>query len=151
MKKVLLASMMLSMFTANAVWAASETNLPEPQAQPYPKVAKAHKHERKHDPKHKEARGGFVATDQVTPSDKISTLNDHSMVVLEGGIIAQTGRDEFTFKDDAGEASVKIDKRAWAGQTVQPTDKVKLVGKVDKSWGKTTLYIHHVMKQTSTN
>ncbi|MGV6988394.1 YgiW/YdeI family stress tolerance OB fold protein [Testudinibacter sp. P80/BLE/0925] len=92
-------------------------------------------------------RGGFVGEQAaVTKVVDIKNLKDDARVVLEGVIEQQVGKDDYVFKDDSGSIEVEIERRAWAGQEVTPTDKVKLFGEVDKSWNKVEVEIHRVIK-----
>lgn len=65
---------------------------------------------------------------------KAKSLRDDSWVVLEGNIIKQVGHELYEFKDNSGSVYVDIDDKIWLGQTVTPTDKVRIEGEVDKDW-----------------
>ena len=92
-------------------------------------------------------RGGFMANDiAVSKVAGLTDLKDDQLVVLEGFIEQQVGKDDFIFKDDSGSVEVEIDRRAWRGESVTPKDKVKLFGEVDKSWNKVEVEIHRVAK-----
>ncbi len=69
---------------------------------------------------------------------KAVTLGDDSPVVLTGNIVSQVAgsKDKFTFKDSTGEVRVEIDRKVFAGRTVTPKDTVRIMGKVDKDFGK---------------
>lgn len=112
-----------------------------------------HKKQRKNDDckrdgkRDKTRHGGFIDKDMpITTSQQIDTLQDEQRVLLEGFIVKQTGKEEYLFKDATGELTVEIKHRAWAGQEVSNQDKVKLMGSVEKSWGKTEIEIHRVQK-----
>ncbi|MDU8923741.1 NirD/YgiW/YdeI family stress tolerance protein [Pasteurellaceae bacterium LIM206] len=80
--------------------------------------------------------GGFVVSKdpvKVSGSDK---WEDDAFVVLEGNIIKQVGKKDFVFKDDSGELTLEIDRKAWRGEVISPKDKVKIIANVDKSFGK---------------
>lgn len=117
-----------------------------------------HKKQRKHDDckrdgkKDKTRHGGFIDKDMpITTSQQIDTLQDEQRVLLEGFIVKQTGKEEYLFKDATGELTIEIKHRAWAGQEVSNQDKVKLMGNVEKSWGKTEIEIHRIQKVTPEN
>ena len=65
---------------------------------------------------------------------------------MQGNIIKQVGKDDFIFKDASGELQVEIDRKAWRGQDISPSDEVKLYGEVDKSWDKMEVDIDCVEK-----
>ena len=91
--------------------------------------------------------GGFINTNQaVSKVADSGNWKDDQYIVLEGNIIEQVGKDDFTFKDDSGSIEVEIDRRAWAGQTISPADRVKIYAEVDKSWNKTELEVNRVEK-----
>ncbi|MGR6979956.1 YgiW/YdeI family stress tolerance OB fold protein [Testudinibacter sp. P27/CKL/0425] len=93
------------------------------------------------------SRGGFINNNlTVTSVSELSKLKDDDRIVLEGVIEKQVGKDDFIFKDASGSVEVEIDRRAWMGQNITPTDKVKLFGEVDKSWNKTEVEIYRVVK-----
>ena len=60
--------------------------------------------------------------------------------------VRQVGKDDFIFKDASGELQVEIDRKAWRGQDISPSDEVKLYGEVDKSWDKMEVDIDRVEK-----
>ncbi|WP_040976541.1 YgiW/YdeI family stress tolerance OB fold protein [Necropsobacter massiliensis] len=75
-----------------------------------------------------------------------STWKDDQFIVLQGNIVEQVGKQDFLFRDASGEIEVEIDRRAWHGQEITPSDAVKLFGEVDKSWKKTEIEIRYVEK-----
>ncbi len=89
----------------------------------------------------KTAAGGFEGPVSGVMADtgaKAVTLGDDSPVVLTGNIVSQVAgsKDKFTFKDSTGEVRVEIDRKVFAGRTVTPKDTVRIMGKVDKDFGK---------------
>lgn len=91
--------------------------------------------------------GGFVNSNQaVTTVSEAKNWNDDQLVVLQGKIVKQMGKDDFLFRDATGEIEVEIDNKAWEGVQITPNDEVKLYGEVDKSWNKTEVEIHRVEK-----
>ncbi|KND84574.1 hypothetical protein H5P1_0207695 [Aggregatibacter actinomycetemcomitans serotype a str. H5P1] len=92
-------------------------------------------------------RGGFVNTDQaVSKASEAGSWQDDQYIILQGNIVKQVGKDDFIFKDVSGEIEVEIERKAWRGQDVSPSDEVKLYGEVDKSWNKTEVDIERVEK-----
>lgn len=82
-------------------------------------------------------QGGFMLSKEPTKVADAATWQDDQVIVLEGQILKQVGKEEFVFKDDSGELTLEIERKAWHGQTVTPNDKVKVIAEVEKSWGKT--------------
>lgn len=87
------------------------------------------------------ATGGFEGPVSGAMADTVAkavTLGDDSPVVLTGNIVSQVAgsKDKFTFKDATGEVRVEIDRKVFAGRTVTPKDTVRIIGKVDKDFGK---------------
>ncbi|WP_233138821.1 YgiW/YdeI family stress tolerance OB fold protein [Aggregatibacter actinomycetemcomitans] len=92
-------------------------------------------------------RGGFVNTDQtVSKASEAGSWQDDQYIILQGNIVKQVGKADFIFKDASGEIQVEIERKAWRGQDVSPSDEVKLYGEVDKSWNKTEVDIERVEK-----
>ncbi|TCJ97815.1 uncharacterized protein (TIGR00156 family) [Volucribacter psittacicida] len=137
MKKVVLASL-LALSTATAM--ANEA--PKGGFQDPAAPAVAHHH------KGKDFRqGGFVNTQQeISKVSDSSKWKDDQYILLEGNIVRQVGKDDFMFKDNSGEIEVEIERRAWAGQTITPEDKVRLYAEVDKSWNKIEVEVNRVEK-----
>ena len=81
------------------------------------------------------SQGGFKGpTPGVASVAQVKTQRDDSWVVLEGNIIRQVGHELYEFKDATGTINVDIDDKRWMGQTLSPTDKVRIEGEVDKDW-----------------
>lgn len=91
--------------------------------------------------------GGFVHDKvQVDKIAQADSWKDDQFVVLEGHIVRQVGKDDFIFRDTSGELTVEIEKKAWQGQTITPSDKVRVFAEVDKSWNKTEVEIYRIVK-----
>ncbi|QUC05296.1 YgiW/YdeI family stress tolerance OB fold protein [Aggregatibacter sp. oral taxon 513] len=91
--------------------------------------------------------GGFVNSNQtVSKAADANTWKDDQYIILQGNIVKQVGKDDFIFKDASGEIQVEIDRKAWRGQDISPSDEVKLYGEVDKSWDKMEVDIDRVEK-----
>ncbi|KGQ69720.1 hypothetical protein OA57_10205 [Chelonobacter oris] len=142
MKKTALASALLLTISGGAL-AATQAN---EASQPTFGAERTMKYDGKHK-KHHAERAGFSAEEiAVSHVASLKEMKDDQLVVLEGFIEQQVGKDDFVFKDDSGSVEVEIDDRAWHGQSVTPKDKVKLFGEVDQSWNKTEVEIHRVVK-----
>ncbi|KMK51043.1 hypothetical protein RO21_08320 [[Actinobacillus] muris] len=72
---------------------------------------------------------------------------DNSLVIIEGKIVKQVGKDDFIFQDATGEMEIEVSRKAWNGQTITPQDTVEIRGKVDKDWGKTEIEVKQVIKK----
>ena len=59
---------------------------------------------------------------------------DDQLVVLEGYIVDQVRRKDYTFKDETGTITVEIKDRVFAGQRVDPKTKVRLEGEFEKEF-----------------
>lgn len=82
------------------------------------------------------ATGGFSGPKPAISSvEQAKTMNDESMVVLEGSLIKQVGHELYEFRDNSGTVNVDIDEQLWLGQKATPESKVHIEGKVDKEWG----------------
>lgn len=106
-------------------------------------------HEMKHERKaHKGGHGGFFDESKAVKTvAALKDAQDDSLVMLEGQITQQVGKDDFIFKDATGEVEIEVSKRAWKGQTITPNDTVEIRGKVDKEWNKTEIDIKKVTKK----
>ncbi|MDG6895986.1 YgiW/YdeI family stress tolerance OB fold protein [Volucribacter amazonae] len=137
MKKVVLASL-LALSTATAMAQAPAGGFQDPAA---PGATQPHH-------KGKDFRqGGFVNTQQeISKVADSSKWKDDQYILLEGNIVRQVGKDDFMFKDNTGEIEVEIERRAWAGQTITPEDKVRLYAEVDKSWNKIEVEVNRIEK-----
>ncbi|MGR3807313.1 TIGR00156 family protein [Pasteurella testudinis DSM 23072] len=142
MKKLALTSALLLAVSGGALAATQSADGTQPT---FGGERVMQKHDGKRSDKHQ--RGGFAGEQAaVTKVADVKNLKDDARVVLEGFIEQQVGKDDYVFKDDSGSIEVEIERRAWAGQEVTPSDKVKLFGEVDQSWNKTEVEIHRVVK-----
>ncbi|WP_263261613.1 NirD/YgiW/YdeI family stress tolerance protein [Pseudomonas sp. RIT-PI-S] len=74
-----------------------------------------------------------TAPQQVETVKAALEAADDTPVILEGQITRQVGEDDYEFRDATGEVKVEIDHDKWpAGVTVSETQKVRLVGEVDR-------------------
>ncbi len=93
-------------------------------------------------------QGGFVSPDSTGYTQggfkgpmpnlisvtQAKSLHDDAWVVLEGSIVKQVGHELYEFRDNSGSVYVDIDDKRWLGQTVSPTNKIRIEGEVDKDW-----------------
>ncbi|MFV9258069.1 YgiW/YdeI family stress tolerance OB fold protein [Citrobacter freundii] len=81
------------------------------------------------------SHGGFTGPSPAVSSvAQAKTRWDDAWVVLEGNIIRQVGHELYEFRDNSGTVYVEIDHKYWMGQSVSPTDKVRIEGEVDRDW-----------------
>lgn len=92
-------------------------------------------------------QGGFTPHNSpIISVHDLTKLKDDEHITLEGVIEKQVGKHDFIFTDSTGSVEVEINRRAWMGQNITPTDHVKLFGTVDKSWDTDQIEIYHVVK-----
>lgn len=93
------------------------------------------------------AKGGFVGGKETIVSVKqVKEMRDDVNVVVEGKIIQRIGDDKYLFEDSTGSITVEIDDKDWRGQTVTPSDTVKLYGEVDRGIMKTEIEVDYIHK-----
>lgn len=94
--------------------------------------------------------GGFAGpiSSAATSVAEAKKKWDDAWVVLEGNIIRQIGHELYEFRDNSGTVYVEIDHKYWMGQSVSPTDKVRIEGEVDRDWGSMNIDVKniHVLK-----
>lgn len=86
-------------------------------------------------------QGGFNGPGTMTPEvtvQQVQRLADDSMVTMVGNIIAHVAGtdDKYIFRDGTGTIRVDIDLKRFLGQTVTPNNRVRIIGEVDKDFGK---------------
>lgn len=93
------------------------------------------------------AKGGFVDGGEVIVTVKqVSEMRDDVPVIVQGHIVQRMGDEKYLFEDSTGSITVEIDDDDWRGQTVAPTDTVKLTGDVDRGIFKTEIEVDYVEK-----
>ena len=91
--------------------------------------------------------GGFVSgSETISTVKQVMEMRDDVPVIVKGNIIQRMGDESYLFEDATGSITVEIDDDEWRGQTVTPTDTVKLYGEVDRGIFKTELEINYVEK-----
>ncbi|MBP3316326.1 MAG: YgiW/YdeI family stress tolerance OB fold protein [Alphaproteobacteria bacterium] len=93
------------------------------------------------------AKGGFVSgAETISTVKQIMEMRDDVPVIVKGNIVQRMGDETYLFEDSTGSITVEIDDDEWRGQTITPTDPVKLYGEVDRGIFKTELEINYVEK-----
>lgn len=91
--------------------------------------------------------GGFVGgTESIVTISQVKEMRDDVPVIMQGNIVQRMGGDKYLFQDSTGSITVEIDDEDWRGQTVSPSDTVKLYGEVDAGLFKTEVDIDYVEK-----
>lgn len=91
--------------------------------------------------------GGFVSgAETISTVKQIMEMRDDVPVIVRGNIIQRMGDETYLFEDPTGSITIEIDDDDWRGQTVSPTDTVKLYGEVDRGLFTTELDINYVEK-----
>ncbi len=92
--------------------------------------------------------GGFTGpTAQgrgVSTAADARNARDDSYCVLEGYIINRISKDHYTFRDQTGTVVVDIDDEDFHGRTVTPETRVRLVGEVDRDFGRVKVDVDHL-------
>lgn len=96
---------------------------------------------------HANPKGGFVAGNETIVTVKqVNEMRDDVPVIVKGHILQRMGDEKYLFEDSTGSIAVEIDDDDWRGQTVKPTDTVKLYGDVDRGIFKTEIEVDYVEK-----
>ena len=91
--------------------------------------------------------GGFVGgSENIVTVKQVKEMRDDVPVVVQGNIVQRMGDEKYLFEDSTGSITVEIDNKDWRGQTVSPSDTVKLYGEVDAGLIKTEIDIDYVEK-----
>lgn len=91
--------------------------------------------------------GGFVAGAETIVSVKqVKEMRDDVPVIVQGNIVQRMGDEKYLFEDSTGSITVEIDNKDWRGQTITPSDTVKLYGEVDAGLFKTEIDVDYVEK-----
>ncbi len=92
-------------------------------------------------------QGGFNGPDVATTTvEQAKSMRDDSWVVLEGNLVRKVGDELYEFRDRSGTINVEIDDKDWRGLTVNPQDKVRLEGEVDKDWNSVEIDVKRITK-----
>lgn len=93
------------------------------------------------------AGGGFVGgTETIVTVKQVKEMRDDVPVIVQGNIVQRMGDEKYLFEDATGSVTVEIDRKDWRGQTVTPSDTVKLYGEVDAGIFKTEIDVDYVEK-----
>ena len=91
--------------------------------------------------------GGFVGgTENIVTVNQVKEMRDDVPVIVKGHIIQRMGDEKYLFEDSTGSVTVEIDDKDWRGQTITPSDTVKLFGEVDSGWFNTEIDVDYVEK-----
>lgn len=88
------------------------------------------------------AAGGFASKGAMSASTvkQAITLPDDARVILEGKITSEFRPEHYQFVDKNGDAiEVEIDHEDWRGVTVDENTPVRIYGKVNKDFMKTSI------------
>lgn len=92
-------------------------------------------------------KGGFVSgAETIATVKQVMEMRDDIPVIVKGHIVQRMGDEMYLFEDSTGTIRVEIDDDEWRGQTVTPTDTVKLYGEVDRGIFKTEIEVNYVEK-----
>ncbi len=98
-------------------------------------------------PQKNSGMGGFVGgTENIVTVSQVKEMRDDVPVIVKGNIIQRMGDEKYLFQDATGSITVEIDNKDWRGQTVTPSDEVKLYGEVDSGLFKTEIDVDYVEK-----
>ena len=93
------------------------------------------------------ALGGFVGGNEAIVTVKqVKEMRDDVPVIVQGHIVQRMGDEKYLFEDATDSVTVEIDDKDWRGQTVTPSDTVKLYGEVDAGMFKTEIDVGYVEK-----
>lgn len=91
--------------------------------------------------------GGFVGgTENIVTVSQVKEMRDDTPVIIQGNIVQRMGDEKYLFQDSTGSITIEIDRKDWRGQTVSPSDTVKLYGEVDSGLFKTEVDVDYVEK-----
>ena len=94
------------------------------------------------------ASGGFSGPTQgviLTAKEALDAVDD-TPVKLTGYIVSSLGKKDYLFKDQSGQVVVEISQKRWQGQSVSPSDKVEILGEVDKDWNSVEIEVESIRK-----
>ncbi len=92
------------------------------------------------------AKGGFVNdAETIVTVRQVEALRDDVPVIVQGKIVQRMGNEKYLFEDATGSIIIEIDDEDWAGQTVSPTNTVKLYGDVDAGLFKSEIDVDRVI------
>lgn len=97
--------------------------------------------------KNSNPKGGFVNENEVIVTVKqVNELRDDVPVIVKGKILQRIGDEKYLFEDSTGSITIEIDDDDWRGQTISPSDSVKVYGDVDRGIFKTEIDVDYIEK-----
>ncbi|MDE5615594.1 MAG: NirD/YgiW/YdeI family stress tolerance protein [Alphaproteobacteria bacterium] len=90
--------------------------------------------------------GGFIGNETIVTVKQAKDMRDDTYVVMQGKIVSQVKGDKYTFEDGTGSITVEIDDDDWRGQTVSPSDTVKIYGEVDRGFMNVEIDVDTIQK-----
>lgn len=92
-------------------------------------------------------KGGFVGgAENIVTVKQVKEMRDDVPVVVSGHIVQRMGDEKYLFEDATGSIAIEVDDEDWRGQTINPSDTVKLFGDVDRGVFKTEIDVDYVEK-----
>lgn len=92
-------------------------------------------------------QGGFTGPGPaLTTVEAAKSMPDDSWITLKGNIVQHNGKNRYVFRDATGDIEVKIDREAWNGQNISPTDVVEMRGEVDKDWNEVHIDVKRISR-----
>lgn len=90
--------------------------------------------------------GGFAGPSavQLATVAQVKEMADDTHVKVQGYIVKALGDESYEFRDDSGTLVVEIDDDEWQGIQVEPSDRVELLGEVDKDWNRVELDVDRI-------
>lgn len=91
--------------------------------------------------------GGFVGAGSasIMSVKEALKLKDDANVVLMGNIISQIKSEHYNFKDSNGDIiEIEIDDHLWGNITADENTRLKIFGKIDKDFTKTSIDVKRI-------
>ncbi len=102
-----------------------------------------HHHKNRHEKPQHPHHVGFIHSKEAVAVNTLDKVQDDSVVLLQGNLIKQVGKNTYLFKDASGEMELIVPRHHFRGM-ISPQDEVKIVAEVEKSFGKTEVEAMHI-------
>jgi uncharacterized protein (TIGR00156 family) len=76
---------------------------------------------------------GPGARGAVSSVEQVQSTRANTYVTVTGNIVDHQRKNYYTFRDETGEMRVEIEPSVWRNRSVGPTDKVRLMGEVERN------------------